>query len=257
MTSQNEAAARQFGPQAQAYVASSVHSAGPDLERLEAIARDMPAARVLDLGCGGGHAAYRIAPHVHEVVACDLSAEMLAAVAAEAARRGLTNITVELAAAERLPFSDDAFDFVACRLTAHHWGDLDAGLREVCRVLRAGGKAVVIDVVAPGLPAADTHLQAIELLRDTSHVRDYRMDEWMGALERAGLHILGAAKHWLPMEFASWVARMKTPEANVAAIRALQSGATAAVREILDIAEDGSFRIEVAMFELEARRAQA
>ena len=69
MTSQNEAAARQFGPQAQAYVASSVHSAGPDLERLGAIACDMPAARVLDLGCGGGHAAYRIAPHVREVVA--------------------------------------------------------------------------------------------------------------------------------------------------------------------------------------------
>lgn len=257
MPSQNEAVARQFGPQAQAYVASTVHAVGPDLERLEAIVRKMPGTRVLDLGCGGGHAAYRIAPHVREVVACDLSGDMLAAVAAEAVRRRLTNIAVEQAAAERLPFTDGAFDVVACRLTAHHWGDLDAGLREIRRVLRPCGKAVVIDVVAPGLPAADTHLQAIELLRDTSHVRDYRMGEWIGALERAGLSIIGIAKHCLPMEFASWVARMKTPELNVAAIKALQTGATARVREVLGITDDGSFRIEVAMFELEARQAQA
>ena len=70
---------RQFGPRAQAYVTSAVHSGGPDLDRLEAIARERPDARVLDLGCGGGHVSYRMAPHVSAVVACDLSADMLAA----------------------------------------------------------------------------------------------------------------------------------------------------------------------------------
>lgn len=257
MNSQNEAAARQFGPQAQAYVSSTVHSGGPDLERLEAIARELPSARVLDLGCGGGHASYRVAPHVGEVVACDLSGEMLEAVAAEASRRGLTNIAVVQAAAERLPFDDRAFDLVTCRLTAHHWGDLDAGLREVRRVLRPGGRAVVIDVVAPGLPAADTHLQAVELLRDTSHVRDYGMDEWTGSLHRAGLRVVRVATHRLFMEFRSWVERMNTPGVHVEAIRSLQAGATASVREALGIMEDGSFHINVAMFEVEARSDQA
>lgn len=257
MPSQNEAAAGQFGPQAQAYVSSPVHATGPDLERLESIAREMPGARALDLGCGGGHVAYRIAPHVGEVVACDLSGEMLGAVTAEAARRGLGNIAVEQSAAERLPFPDGAFDLVACRLTAHHWGDLDAGLREAHRVLRPGGRAIVIDVIAPALPAADTHLQAIELLRDTSHVRDYRVDEWTSALGRAGLNLRSVAKHRLFMDLTSWVERMQTPDSHIAAIRSLQSGTTAEVREVLGIQDDGSFWIEVAVFELEARSGHA
>lgn len=257
MPSQTEAAARQFGPQAQAYVASEVHAHGPDLDRLEAIVRSLPGARVLDLGCGGGHAGYRAAPHVRDVVACDVSPEMLAAVTAEAARRGLGNIAVQQAAAEQLPFPDGAFDLVVCRLTAHHWDDLDAGLREARRVLRPGGTALLIDVVAPGLAAADTHLQAIELLRDTSHVRDYRIDEWTGALARAGLAVAALGTHRLHMAFDSWVARMRTPEGNVAAIRALQAGATTAVRQALAIGGDGSFWIEVATFEAAAPSAQA
>lgn len=243
---------RQFGPRAQAYVTSAAHSGGPDLDRLEAIARERPDARVLDLGCGGGHVSYRMAPHVSAVVACDLSADMLAAVASEAARRGIVNIETRQAAAERLPFDDGAFDMLACRLSAHHWHDLDAGLREARRVLRAGAPAIVIDVVSPAHPALDTHLQAVELLRDPSHVRDYRIDDWCAALGRAGFELKRAATHDLPMAFASWTERMRTPQTHVEAIRSLQTGASEQVRRGFDIREDGSFTIRIATFELEA-----
>lgn len=242
----------QFGPQAQAYVASATHASGPDLERLATIATAHPAAMVLDLGCGGGHASYALAPHVAKVVACDLSGQMLAAVAAEAARRNIANIATRQAAAEHLPFTDGAFDLLTCRLSAHHWQDLDAGLREARRVLKRGAPAVFIDVIAHGDPALDTHLQAVELLRDPSHVRDYRVEEWSAALTRAGFAMRRTATHALPMEFASWVERMRTPPAHVAAIRSLQSSASGAVRRALDIADDGSFTIQIATFELEA-----
>jgi len=74
----------QFGPQAQAYVVSAVHSGGADLDALEAIVRRETPRNALDLGTGGGHVAYRIAPYVGTVIASDLSAEMIAAVAATA-----------------------------------------------------------------------------------------------------------------------------------------------------------------------------
>lgn len=244
---------RQFGGRADAYVASAAHSAGVDLDRIEAVARRAAGGVALDLGCGGGHVAYRVAPHMARVVATDLSPKMLAAVTAEAARRGLGNIEICEAVAEALPFDDQSFDLALCRFSAHHWRDLDAGLAEARRVTRAGGRGVFVDVVAPADPLLDTHLQAVELLRDPSHVRDYRLDEWLAALGRAGFEAMGVATHRLPMAFDDWTARMATPPVHVAAIRALQQGASAAVTDAFAIGDDGSFTIDVAAIEVVRR----
>src|SRR5580765_4673073 len=94
--------AGQFGPRAAAYVASAVHAQGEDLQQLARMGEGRRAARVLDLGCGGGHVSFNVAPHVAEVVAYDLSDEMLAAVAATAAERGLVNIRTERGRVEAL-----------------------------------------------------------------------------------------------------------------------------------------------------------
>jgi 2-polyprenyl-3-methyl-5-hydroxy-6-metoxy-1,4-benzoquinol methylase len=63
-TNHDDTTERQFGPQAQSYVTSAVHASGPDLDRIDAIAREHACGRALDLGCGGGHVSYRIAPHM-------------------------------------------------------------------------------------------------------------------------------------------------------------------------------------------------
>src|SRR3546814_8086416 len=101
--------------------------------------------RLLDIGCGGGHVAYRMAPHAAEVIASDLSSEMIAAVVREAAQRDIGNIATVKAAAESLPFASGHFDAVVGRFSAHHWGDLTGGLREDARVLQAGGQALFVD----------------------------------------------------------------------------------------------------------------
>ena len=203
--------AAQYGPRANDYVTSLVHSSGEDLDQLEALLRGHAGARVLDLGCGGGHVSYRASPHVAAVVACDLTPGMLAAVERTAASRGLSNITVQQAAAESLPFADGSFDFVLCRFSAHHWHRMEAGLREARRVLAPAGCAVFIDTVAPADPVLDTHLQAIELLRDGSHVRNYAVAEWIAALARAGLAVTSLCCRGLVMDFPVWVARTNTP----------------------------------------------
>ena len=250
--SQHAFAAAQYGARAKDYVSSVVHSTGDDLDQMEALLKGRDTARVLDLGCGGGHVSYRAAPHVAEVVACDVTPSMLDAVAATAAERGLSNITVQQAAAEHLPFPDAAFDIVLCRFTAHHWQDMEAGLREARRVLKPGGQAVFIDTIAPADPVLDTHLQAVELLRDASHVRNYSIAEFVAALSRARFAIGSTTVRRLRMEFPVWTARTRTSKLHSEAIRSLQSAAPPVVAKHFAIGPDGSFDLEAVMFVLSA-----
>ena len=240
----------QFSPRADAYVTSQVHANGEDLDRIKALAQIARPSRALDLGCGGGHVSYHLAAHADNVIACDLSEAMIDAVRSTASARGLQNVQGIVAPAEKLPFEDGHFDFVACRFTAHHWHEFEAGLREARRVLKSGSPAIFVDVVAPEDALADTHLQAVELLRDPSHVRDYRVSEWLAALGRAGFRVNAARSHRLRMEFTSWIARMAPPEQNVAAIRSLQNSIAAHVADIFDVEADGSFSVDVLTIEV-------
>ncbi|SDO26937.1 class I SAM-dependent methyltransferase [Pseudomonas jinjuensis] len=236
---------RQFGAQAAAYLSSAVHAQGEEFAQLRERLSGTTAAKVLDLGCGAGHVSFNVAPLAGEVVAYDLSAEMLDVVAAATAERGLDNIRTERGAAEQLPFADGEFDFVFSRYSAHHWRDVGQALREVRRVLKPGGVAAFIDVAAPGLPLLDTYLQTVEVLRDTSHVRDYSPSEWTRLLGEAGLAVTACQRQRLRLEFQSWVERMRTPQVMRDAIRALQVSVGEEVREYFEIADDGSFSTDV------------
>ncbi|KXV20569.1 class I SAM-dependent methyltransferase [Gluconobacter japonicus] len=241
-------AAGHYEARASAYVESTVHSQGADLEAIVQAVQGRGLEHVLDLGCGGGHVSYAVAPHVGRVMACDITPGMLRAIQDEASRRGLSNIEVRQAPAENLPFEDAAFDAVLCRFTAHHWDGFEAGLREARRVLKPGGQAVFVDVTAPEDAVSDSWLQTLELMRDISHVRDYSVEEWVGALGRSGFSVEGLGRSRLRMAFGSWVARTQTPAERVDGIRSLQRGAPAAVKERLGLEEDGSFLLDVTVF---------
>ena len=239
----------QFGSRAAAYLASTVHARGEDLDALTALVQARPAARVLDLGCGGGHVTFAAAPHAREVVAYDLSADMLATVARAAQERGLANVSTRQGVVESLPFADASFDMVLTRYSAHHWRDHDAGLREAARVLKPGGVAGFADSISPGTPLLDTFYQAIELLRDRSHVRSYSAAEWQDALARAGFTVATTRRMRVRLGFKTWVERMATPTLQVDAIRALQAGVSESVTRYFATEPDGSFEIDVAVFE--------
>lgn len=195
---------RQFGEQASAYLNSAVHAQGAEFALLQDAVRGRGDARVLDLGCGAGHVSFNVAPSVAEVIAYDLSQQMLDVVAAAAIDKGLSNVRTLCGAAERLPFADGEFDFVFSRYSAHHWSDLALALREVRRVLKPGGVAAFIDVMSPGSPLLDTYLQTVEVLRDTSHVRDYSAAEWLHQVSDAGLFTRSHTRQRLHLEFGSW-----------------------------------------------------
>lgn len=238
-----------FGATAAAYLTSQVHASGADLQTLAREIASTPDADVLDLGCGAGHASFAIAPHARSVLAYDLSAPMLATVATAASERGLANVRTEQGVAERLPFADASFDWVVSRFSAHHWHDVPLALAEVRRVLKPGGRVLFIDVAGADHPLLDTHLQAVEVLRDGSHVRNYRADEWVAYFAGAGLQANVRERWRLPIEFTSWIARMRTPNERAAAIRSLWQSAPDEVREYYGVQADGSFMLDVLMVE--------
>lgn len=239
---------QQFGSRAAAYLSSAVHAQGADLQALAALVEGQAQARVLDLGCGAGHVSFNAAPQVREVVAYDLSTEMLDVVARAAAKRSFANVVTRQGVAEHLPFEDESFDYVLSRYSAHHWRDFEAGLAEVARVLKPGGVAGFVDAITPGLPLLDTYLQATELLRDASHVRNYTRAQWERAIARTGLRSGSVGVYHVRLDFATWVERMRTPKVQVDAIRALQAAMSESVVRYFDIAADGSFTLDVALF---------
>lgn len=240
---------RQFGSQASAYLTSAVHATGRDLERLSARLAAFPQARLLDMGCGAGHASFIAAGRVKEVVAYDLSGQMLAVVSDAAHSRGITNLSTRQGYAEALPFDDESFDIVISRYSAHHWHDVGKALREVRRVLKPGGVVIFMDVMSPGHPVLDIWLQTVEALRDTSHVRNYSSGEWLSLFNEAGLISQNLLCDRLVLEFSSWIARMRTPAVLAEAIRAYQHSASDEVQRYFELQDDGSFTSDIVMLE--------
>jgi ubiquinone/menaquinone biosynthesis C-methylase UbiE len=236
-----------FGSTAAAYLTSPTHATGADLRTLADAIAATPGARVLDMGCGAGHASFAVAPHAGEVIAYDIAPPMLATVEGAATDRGLTNIRTQQGAAETLPFDDHSFDWIISRMSAHHWHDVPLALAEVRRVLKPGGQVLFIDVAGVDHPLLDTHIQAIELLRDGSHIRDYRADEWVTLFAAAGFNASIRERWRIDLEFSSWVARMRTPAPRVVAIRSLWESAPDEVRHYFDVQADGSFKLDVLM----------
>lgn len=239
----------QFGSTAAAYLTSTVHAQGADLQQLAAYASRFPQGKALDVGCGAGHAAFAIAPHIGTVVAYDLATEMLDVVQHAAVERGLNNLHVQQGSAERMPFADASFDLVCTRFSAHHWTRLPEALAEMARVLKPGGMCIVIDTASPEDVLTDTYFQSIELLRDTSHVRNRSLSSWRQLLNQAGLHPTADQSWKLPLQFDTWVARMRTPAERVVAIKSLWDSAPSEVTAYFDLQGDYSFSIDAILLE--------
>jgi ubiquinone/menaquinone biosynthesis C-methylase UbiE len=254
MPSHDQTVHAQFDPRSQRYLASSVHAAGLDLAWVENWLQryDGAATAALDIGSGPGHLSFRLMTRFESVCAVDLSASMLQTLSEEATRRGTARIRTQVARAESLPFADASFDLVATRYSAHHWLDVPRALQEMRRVLRPGGQALVLDLLGDDSPLVDTHLQALELIRDPSHVRDYTTAEWNAHLRAAGFRTRQFVSWPLRLEFQPWVERMAVPTELVTLLRTLGTRAPQEVRAQLKFETDGSFSVRTGLFLAEA-----
>jgi len=115
------------------------------IRRIKAVAGDRP-VRVLDVGCGTGVFAGRLraALPTATVWGVDLVTGMLDK-GAERWRRHAGQVQPVKGDSERLPFADGAFDFVTCANSFHHYPHQDRAVAEMHRVLRPGGRLMIID----------------------------------------------------------------------------------------------------------------
>jgi SAM-dependent methyltransferase len=104
-----------------------------------------PSWVVADLGCGTGNAAEALSPHVARVVCVDQSPTMLSAARQRLA--GLGNVEFQEGELARLPLGDSCVDAAVAMLVLHHVEDPTAALREAVRILKPGGRLLVVDIV--------------------------------------------------------------------------------------------------------------
>jgi demethylmenaquinone methyltransferase/2-methoxy-6-polyprenyl-1,4-benzoquinol methylase len=108
-------------------------------------------SRVLDVATGTGDLAIELSRRGAVVVGSDFSEEMLAV-----ARRKAPGLRFEQANALELPYGDDEFDAATVGFGARNFSDLDRGLSEMARVVRPGGRVVVLEITTPTKPPLST-----------------------------------------------------------------------------------------------------
>lgn len=251
----------QFGRAAADYATSSVHAQGESLARIVELTAPQKTWAALDVATGAGHTAAIFAPHVKSIVASDITAEMLREAAKLAATRGLSNMSTATAAADALPFPDQSFDLVCCRLAAHHFPSLDAFVCEVHRVLKTGGRFALVDNVAPDaarvpgasedeIQAAVADYNSFEKLRDPSHGFAPPPEAWLDVLRKNAFAIVAHEQMEKELDFSSWVGRMRcTPDVIAELGRILTTG-PAALRSFLKPRRDGSGELHFTLQEL-------
>ena len=223
---------QQFGAHAAAYATSRVHAEGASLVRLVELLQPQAAWQTLDIATAAGHTAFALAPHVAQVIAADITPEMMAVGQEQAAKRGITNVLFETADAEALPYADAAFDLVTCRIAPHHFPHVDRFIAEAYRVLRPGGWFAVVDNVVPVGEAGD-YLNAFEKLRDPSHGRCLSVAEWLAGVAAGGFTVTHHESADKTMTFDDWAVRMGASPETIAELRRMLAEAPVDVAAFL------------------------
>jgi ubiquinone/menaquinone biosynthesis C-methylase UbiE len=188
--------------------------------RFVAAIGDAAEGNLLDVACGPGVVTAALAPKAKSIVAFDATQEMLEKARARCAKTGLANVSFRQGNAEALPFGDAQFDGVVTRLAVHHFAEPQRAFGEMFRVLRPGGTAVIVDVVSSE-DARESRLQnAIERLRDPSHVRMLPASELEACIANAGFQVLDQTTWDKDREFDEWMDIVNDP-ARAEPIRAV------------------------------------
>jgi ArsR family transcriptional regulator len=133
----------------------------------EALLRLMPPLVIADLGAGEGTFALLLAQRASKVIAVDTSVKMIEVAREEALRHGVKNVEYRLGDMEEVPIDDGSVDLVFFSQSLHHALHPDRALAEAGRILRPGGRIVILDLARHRFEEA----------------RELYADEWLGFSE--------------------------------------------------------------------------
>ena len=175
----------QFTRQAAPFASAPAIRNQEALNRIVAAARSGPGDTVLDVACGPGLLVCAFAKVVKHATGVDVTPAMLDQARKEQHQAGIANVSWRLSSVPPLPFPDESFSIVSARFALHHFLDPVDVVKEMHRVCETGGRVVIADS-APSHEKAGA-FNAMERVRDPSHVRAMPLEELRGLFLNAGL----------------------------------------------------------------------
>lgn len=199
-----------FTRTAQEFARFALGTRSDEAERLARLAAPRGDEVALDLACGPGTFTRAVALRVRYLYGLDLTPAMLDEARAATARAGLANVAFACSDANALPFAGAALDLAVCAYSFHHFLDPAHVTQELARVVRSGGRVVVVDLIVPDGADAEWN-NRIERARDSSHARSLTAAELGVLLEAAGLRLLAQEIGERLRRFDDWMQIMGWP----------------------------------------------
>ncbi len=183
-----------------------------DLELAGEALPDVEGLSVLDVGVGAGHSSFYFARKQAHLFGVEPDPDMLALAQEESDRLSL-GCRFLPGSGEAMPFDDETFDLVVCRMAAHHIGDLDAFFSEAGRVLKGQGHLLVIDNLAETDPQTfQEWLFSFEKARDPRHRHTLTALEWRELFGSNGFAVQFEAVCPYRLDFEEWCARQSVSQ---------------------------------------------
>ena len=166
---------------------------------------------VLEVASGTCACGRAIAPNVLSVTCTDATPAMLEVGKCVAEKDGMTNISFIEALAQKLPFENNSFDVVITRLSFHHFENMEKPFAEMKRVLKAGGKLVIIDMEATSDEFRETQNE-IETMRDFSHIQNRSKAEFESLFLNNSFELIRCETTPIKVELSSWLQLTNTSD---------------------------------------------
>lgn len=209
----------EFTKQAAAYASNSSLTDPEKVDRLVRATDASPEARVLEVATGPGHVAFGFADVCDEVVGLDITEAPLAIAEETRQERGVNNIHFQKGDAETLPFDENTFDIVVCRLAFHHFETPSRVLQQMAQVCRPDGTVAVADLVVSEYPDRGNYQNQFEQLRDPSHVRALSLSDLIELFTEQGIEVDDVHTGVLVQEVEQWLSNAQTPDSRAAKAR--------------------------------------
>lgn len=173
---------------------------------------------VLEVAAGTAHVSRALARLVHQVIAHDLTPEMLQVGRQAADEEQIGNVLFQLGDAAALPFLDGSFDLVLSRFAVHHFTQPGRHVAEMARVCCEKGHVAVMDMICVDEETASEHNE-LERLRDPSHTEALTEERLTALYQNAGLRLVSSKLHDQALGFERWLAQVTPSEERAAKVR--------------------------------------
>lgn len=207
----------EFTRQAEAMAASPAFRDDWVTERFVRALERCGGGRILDLACGPGLLIDAAAPTAALTIGADLTWAMLQKARQRVVKGRVAFVQAHAAA---LPFADATFDAAITRLSFHHLRDVPHVLAELRRRIKVGGWLIAADIVSSPDPDEAMLHNALEQLRDPTHIGMMSSEALRGAIEAAGFTLQDEQSWRQRRRFDEWAAIVNDP-ARTAPLRHL------------------------------------